>query len=75
MSTGFHVGDKVKIPLGRRTVTGVISEAHGAIGVRGAVIAMDLAGIGSVAGWLRSKVSVSHCISCTSFVIGVEPRF
>lgn len=35
MSTAFQVGDRVKIPLGRRKVAGVISEDRGSIGVHG----------------------------------------
>lgn len=35
MNAAFRVGDRVRIPLGRRKVTGVIVEDRGAIGVRG----------------------------------------
>ncbi len=35
MGTAFRVGDRVRIPLGRRNVTGVISEDRGLIGVKG----------------------------------------
>ena len=35
MSSAFRVGDRVQVPLGRRRITGVITEDRGAIGVRG----------------------------------------
>ena len=35
MSSAFRVGDRVRFPLGRRRITGVITEDRGAIGIRG----------------------------------------
>jgi hypothetical protein len=35
MSSAFRVGDRVQVPLGRRRITGVITEDREAIGVRG----------------------------------------
>ena len=35
MSSTFKVGDRVRIPLGRRSILGVITEDRGAIGLRG----------------------------------------
>ena len=35
MSSAFRVGDRVRVPLGRSRITGVITEDRGAIGVRG----------------------------------------
>jgi hypothetical protein len=35
MKASFHVGDRVRIPLGPRKIAGVVVEDRGAIGVRG----------------------------------------
>lgn len=35
MASTFRVGDQVRVPLGRRKVTGTISEDRGRLGVRG----------------------------------------
>ncbi len=35
MSSALHVGDRVRVSLGRSRITGVITEDRGAIGVRG----------------------------------------
>jgi hypothetical protein len=38
MTQRFHVGDRVRIPLGKSSLTGTVIEDRGAIGVRGRYI-------------------------------------